>query len=66
MTLKKVLKQFPAKYIKAAEGENSHAHRLVGESGTDVILNVPTGISVYTQTGVKLGTCLYSTYILGF
>lgn len=55
MTLNKVLKKYPARYIKATEGENSHAHRMVGEPGSDVILPVPTGISVYTQTGVKLG-----------
>ena len=55
MTLKKVLHKLPARLIKAVEGENSHAHKLCGGNGADFILPVPTGISVISQTGVKLG-----------
>ena len=55
MTMKKVLHKIPTKMVKATEGENSHAHKLVGQAGTDFVLPVPTGISVYTQTGVMLG-----------
>lgn len=50
-----MLQKNPTRLIKATEGENSHAHKLVGEPGTDFVLPVPTGISVYTQSGVKLG-----------
>jgi GTPase involved in cell partitioning and DNA repair len=55
MTLKKVLHKVPTRLIKAAEGENSHAHRLCGVNGADFILPVPTGVTVISQTGVKLG-----------
>ena len=55
MTMKKVLHKIPTKIVKATEGENSHAHKLVGQAGTEFVLPVPTGISVYTQTGVMLG-----------
>ena len=54
-TLQKVLKKFPTKIVKASEGENSHVHRLVGQPGTDFILPVPSGITVWTETGTKLG-----------
>jgi GTPase involved in cell partitioning and DNA repair len=50
-----VLKKFPTKVVKASEGENSHVHGLVGQAGTDFILPVPSGISVFTETGTKLG-----------
>lgn len=55
MTLNKVLHKVPARLVKAGEGENSHAHRLCGDNGADFILPVPTGISVFSTTGVKLG-----------
>lgn len=58
-----MLKKVPAKLVKAGEGENSHVHRLVGEPGADFVLPVPVGISVYTQSGVKIGRIVlrYST-----
>ncbi|KZS13449.1 putative GTP-binding protein 10 [Daphnia magna] len=55
MTLNKVLHKVPARLVKAGEGENSHAHRLCGDNGADFILPVPTGISVFSTTGVKFG-----------
>ena len=55
MTLKKVLHKIPTRLIKAGEGENSHVHKLCGDNGPDFILSVPTGVSVISQSGVKLG-----------
>jgi GTPase involved in cell partitioning and DNA repair len=36
-------------------GENSHAHKLVGDSGMDSIVHVPVGVTVYSQGGMKIG-----------
>jgi len=55
VTLGQVLKKNNARLYKAGAGENSHVHRLVGEAGSDVVIPVPTGITVYSQTGVKIG-----------
>ena len=60
VTLQQVLKKVPTKLVKAGQGENSHIHRLVGDPGADVILPVPVGISVYTQSGAKIGNKVYS------
>ena len=65
MTLKKLSHKFPTKLIKAAEGQNSHAHRLVGEQGNDFRVPIPVGISIYTQDGVKLGITLCKLHCFG-
>lgn len=70
ITLAQVLKKNHTRLYKASPGENSHVHRLVGEAGADLVIPVPVGVTVYSQTGVKLGwknvdlllTCL--TYFL--
>ena len=36
-------------------GENSHTHKLVGDSGTDCIVHVPVGVTVYSTGGTKIG-----------
>lgn len=54
-TLNQVLKKNPTKLVKASVGQNSQVHRLVGESGADCCIKVPTGLSVFTLTGAKLG-----------
>ena len=59
-TLQKVLKKYPTKVVKASEGENSHVHRLVGQPGADFMLPVPSGISVYTEKGAKIGKFVFN------
>lgn len=60
MTLNKVVAKYPTKLCKASEGENSHPHRLVGESGADFVIPVPTGVTILAQGGTKLGMLLSS------
>jgi len=55
ITLAQVLKKNHTRLYKASPGENSHVHRLVGEAGADLVIPVPVGVTVYSQTGVKLG-----------
>ena len=55
VTLAKVLKNNPTRLVKAAIGENSHVHKLVGDPAADYKISVPVGVTVYSQTGVKLG-----------
>lgn len=65
-TLHKILNQFPERIIKGGGGENSHVHRLAGEKGSDLIVEVPTGITVHILGGAKLGKLLfYQFYLLG-
>nr|CAG4645697.1 EOG090X0ACU [Lynceus sp. MCZ IZ 141354] len=54
-TLNKVLKKFPSRLVKAKGGENSQQFRLLGTPGEDVIVSVPTGVTIYDETGTKLG-----------
>nr|CAG4634954.1 EOG090X0ACU [Alona affinis] len=54
-TLNRILRDHPERHVKGKEGENSHPHRLVGEKGSDYILPVPIGISVYAHGGAKIG-----------
>ena len=62
------MKRNHTRLYKATPGENSHIHRLVGESGADLVIPVPVGITVYSQTGVKLGIsiCTKLTFFLHF
>jgi len=55
ITLAQTLKKNHTRLYKASPGENSHIHRLAGESGADLVIPVPVGITVYSQTGVKIG-----------
>lgn len=64
ITLNKIVLKHPTKVLKGTDGENSHVHRLVGEPGSDFVLPVPVGVTVYTQTGVKIGIVARSIYLL--
>ncbi|KAL1137950.1 hypothetical protein AAG570_009645 [Ranatra chinensis] len=55
ITLKDVLKTFKTKQVKAGNGENSHKNCILGEKGNDVIIEAPLGISLYDETGAKIG-----------
>lgn len=41
--------------VTAASGDNSLVHRLAGQNGEDKILEVPSGVTAYTDVGTKLG-----------
>lgn len=41
--------------VTAASGDNSLVHRLAGPNGEDKIVEVPAGITAYTDSGTKLG-----------
>jgi GTPase involved in cell partitioning and DNA repair len=55
ISLTHVLKKNSTRLIKALSGENSHAHKLVGDPGPDCIVHVPVGVTVYSQGGTKIG-----------
>lgn len=50
MTLKDFLKKYPLKKLRAEMGCNSHSRRILGQSGEDKKVNVPTGITVYDES----------------
>uniref|UniRef100_A0A2H8TF91 GTP-binding protein 10 n=1 Tax=Melanaphis sacchari TaxID=742174 RepID=A0A2H8TF91_9HEMI len=55
MTLKDFLKKCPQKKIRAEMGGNSHSRRILGQSGEDKKINVPTGIIVYNDKNLLVG-----------
>jgi len=62
ITLAQTLKKNHTRLYKASPGENSHIHRLAGESGADLVIPVPVGITVYSQTGVKIGKAIFFSF----
>ena len=55
LTLFQMNQKNSTKTFKAGAGENSHVHRLVGSPGADVVIPVPTGVTIYSQAGAKIG-----------
>lgn len=43
------------KRIEAGNGEDSSKQRLLGRRGTDTVVKVPTGITVFTEEGKRVG-----------
>lgn len=54
-TLEKVKSNLKGYRIIAASGDNSQVNQLAGRPGEDKILEVPAGITAYTDVGTKLG-----------
>jgi GTPase involved in cell partitioning and DNA repair len=55
MTLKSLVTQNPTKRFIAGNGGNSHKNRILGETGADIIIPVPVGITVRNDFGQVLG-----------
>jgi GTPase involved in cell partitioning and DNA repair len=55
VTLKSLLSQNPAKRFFAGNGRNSHKNRILGETGADIIIPVPLGVTVQNDFGQVLG-----------
>lgn len=55
MNLKDFLKKYPLKKLRAEMGSNSHSRRILGQSGEDKKVNVPTGITVYDDKNILIG-----------
>jgi len=49
-----VAEHYKTKRVIAEDGGHSRKHQLLGETGSDVIINVPQGITVSTDEGVVL------------
>lgn len=59
-SLKKILKMYPSKRIKAYSGDNSSGKCILGKPGADVTIKSPTGISAYNEYGKMLGNFFFS------
>lgn len=55
VTLKSLLNKNPTKRFIAANGGNSHKNRILGESGADITIPVPVGVTVLNDFGQVLG-----------
>lgn len=55
LTLKNVVRKNPEKRFSAGNGGNSRVHRILGERGTDLNVVCPTGVTLYSELGHKLG-----------
>jgi GTPase involved in cell partitioning and DNA repair len=50
-----LLNKNPSKRFIAGNGGNSHKNRILGESGADLIVPVPTGVTVLNDFSQVLG-----------
>jgi GTPase involved in cell partitioning and DNA repair len=55
VTLKSLLNKNPTKRFIAGNGGNSHKNRILGESGADITIPVPVGVTVYNDFDQVLG-----------
>ncbi|XP_014293902.1 GTP-binding protein 10 homolog [Halyomorpha halys] len=55
VTLKDVVAKNVTKRITAMSGENAHSKCIVGSRGADIIINAPLGITIFSESGKKLG-----------
>jgi GTPase involved in cell partitioning and DNA repair len=55
VSLKSLLNENPSKRFIAGNGGNSHKNRILGESGADVTVPVPIGVTVINDYGQVLG-----------
>jgi GTPase involved in cell partitioning and DNA repair len=55
VTLKSLLNENPSKRFVAGNGGNSHKNRILGESGADLVIPVPVGVTVLNDFGQVLG-----------
>ena len=63
ITLKNVDKNLRNKKLQAEPGKNSTAHGLIGQSGEDLIIRVPTGVTAYDDNNIIIGN-FFSNYFL--
>jgi len=56
--LKRVVKMLPTKRAIAGDGGHSRQVRLLGETGSDIVVEVPLGVTVTTDEGKLLGDLL--------
>ncbi|XP_063777582.1 GTP-binding protein 10 [Pseudophryne corroboree] len=55
MTMKTVKDQYTQKHFVGGNGVNSSVRALKGATGEDCLVNVPVGITITTDNGIKIG-----------
>lgn len=64
VTLENVLSKCKTKQIRGEHGSDSSARGIIGTAGSNVIVEVPSGITIYNQNGVSLGRYTFPSIIV--
>lgn len=64
LSLNDVVKQHKTKRLVAVNGKNSSHNFILGPTGADATMQVPVGVSVYTDEGKNLGKIVF--YVMNY